>query len=153
MTLKVHVVNGPNINLLGQREVDIYGSKTLTDIENKLLSIADCNDTAITFFQSNCEGSLIDNIQECSRSDVDYLIINPGAFTHTSIALRDAVLAVKIPFIEVHVTNHHSREPFRDHSFFSDIALGVTCGFGTDGYAIALNYIIKLQSEAFDISH
>ena len=132
------VLNGPNLNLLGAREPAIYGRETLPDIEDILASRARERDCGIAFLQSNAEHTLIDRIHLGFKEGVDFILINPGAFTHTSIALRDALLATKIPFIEVHLSNVHAREPFRRHSYLSDIAQGVICGLGAIGYELAL---------------
>ena len=131
------VLNGPNLNLLGTREPEIYGDKNLEQIEKELSIIANENNCNLESFQSNSESDLVDKIQERSQS-IDYMIINPGAFTHTSIALRDVLLAVEIPFIEVHISNIFSREEFRKNSYFSDIAQGTICGLGFKGYELAL---------------
>ena len=131
------VLNGPNLNLLGTREPEIYGDKNLQQIEKELSMVANEHDCNLEFFQSNSESDLVDKIQERSQS-IDYIIINPGAFTHTSIALRDVLLAVEIPFIEVHISNIFSREEFRKNSYFSDIAQGIICGLGFKGYELAL---------------
>jgi 3-dehydroquinate dehydratase-2 len=131
------VLNGPNLNLLGTREPEIYGDKNLQQIEKELSRIADEHDSNLESFQSNSESDLVDKIQERSQS-IDYMIINPGAFTHTSIALRDVLLAVEVPFIEVHISNIFSREEFRKNSYFSDIAQGTICGLGFKGYELAL---------------
>ncbi len=131
------VLNGPNLNLLGTREPEIYGDKNLHQIEKELSRIADEHDCNLESFQSNSESDLVDKIQERSQS-IDYMIINPGAFTHTSIALRDVLLAVEVPFIEVHISNIFSREEFRKNSYFSDIAQGTICGLGFKGYELAL---------------
>lgn len=136
------VLNGPNLNLLGVREPGLYGSQTLTVIEESLVALASKRDCAIAFLQSNAEHILIDRIHIGYSEAVDFILFNPGAFTHTSIALRDALLATKIPFIEVHLSNVHAREPFRQHSYFSDIAKGVICGFGALGYELALQAAI-----------
>jgi 3-dehydroquinate dehydratase II len=130
------VLNGPNLNLLGTREPDKYGSDTLADIEQRLTRLAEGH--RLAFFQSNAEAALIDRIHQASREDVDFVVINPAAFTHTSIALRDALLGVDIPFIEVHLSNVFAREPFRHHSYLSDIAVGVISGLGAQGYELAL---------------
>jgi 3-dehydroquinate dehydratase-2 len=132
------VLNGPNLNLLGVREPMIYGGQTLHDIEVSLAARASEWGCSIAFLQSNAEHVLIDRIHLGFREGVEFILINPGAFTHTSIALRDALLATKIPFIEVHLSNVHAREPFRRHSYLSDIAHGVICGFGAIGYELAL---------------
>jgi 3-dehydroquinate dehydratase-2 len=131
------VLNGPNLNLLGTREPEIYGDKNLQQIEKELSIIANENNCNLESFQSNSESDLVDKIQERSQS-IDYMISNPGAFTHTSIALRDVLLAVEIPFIEVHISNIFSREEFRKNSYFSDIAQGTICGLGFKGYELAL---------------
>ena len=131
------VLHGPNLNLLGTREPEIYGDKNLQQIEKELSRIADEHDSNLESFQSNSESDLVDKIQERSQS-IDYMIINPGAFTHTSIALRDVLLAVEVPFIEVHISNIFSREEFRKNSYFSDIAQGTICGLGFKGYELAL---------------
>ena len=131
------VLNGPNLNLLGTREPEIYGDKNLQQIEKELSIIANESNCNLESFQSNSESDLVDKIQERSQS-IDYMIINPGAFTHTSIALRDVLLAVEIPFIEVHISNIFSREEFRKNSYFSDIAQGTICGLGFKGYELAL---------------
>ncbi len=136
---KVLVLNGPNLNLLGQREPSVYGSQTLTDIVNALESQASELKLSLSHLQSNHEGALIDAIQQ-AKGEVDYIIINPAAFTHTSVAIRDALLAVDIPFIEVHLSNVHARESFRTHSYLSDIAVGVICGLGAQGYQFALEH-------------
>lgn len=130
------VLNGPNLNLLGTREPETYGSTTLAEIEERLQTIAaghrlDC-------FQSNAEGALIDRIHEAGREGVDFILINPAALTHTSIALRDALLGVGIPFFEIHLSNVFAREAFRHHSYLSDVAVGVMSGFGAQGYELAL---------------
>ena len=131
------VLNGPNLNLLGTREPEIYGDKNLQQIEKELSIIANENNCNLESFQSNSESDLVDKIQERSQS-IDYMIINPGAFTHTSIALRDVLLGFELPFIEVHISNIFSREEFRKNSYFSDIAQGTICGLGFKGYELAL---------------
>jgi len=136
------VLNGPNLNLLGVREPSLYGSQTLATIEESLAARASGQGHAIAFLQSNAEHVLIDRIHQGFAEGVDFILINPGAFTHTSVALRDALLATKIPFIEVHLSNVHAREPFRRHSYFSDIAKGVICGLGALGYELALQAAI-----------
>jgi 3-dehydroquinate dehydratase-2 len=136
------VLNGPNLNLLGVREPSLYGSQTLRTIEGALAARANEQGHAIDFLQSNAEHALIDRIHRGFAEGVDFILINPGAFTHTSIALRDALLATKIPFIEVHLSNVHAREPFRRHSYLADIARGVICGFGALGYELALQAAI-----------
>ena len=131
------VIQGPNLNLLGSREPEVYGKTTLEDIHTKLSTIAKSNSVDLSTFQSNHEGELIDRIQKAKQDGVDFIIINPGGFTHTSVALRDALAGVAIPFIEVHLSNIHQREEFRKHSYLSDIAKGVICGLGPIGYALA----------------
>ncbi len=135
---KITILNGPNLNLLGIREPGHYGNKTLKDIENTAKSIASSLDHEISFHQSNAEHEIVELIHDAFQNAVDFIIINPAAFTHTSVAIRDALLATKIPFIEVHLSNVHAREPFRAHSYFSDIAVGVICGLGANGYELAL---------------
>jgi len=137
------VLNGPNLNLLGRREPGIYGHNTLEEIVQSLEEAAVKSGCAITHFQSNAEHELIERIHQAGRDDVDYIIVNPGALTHTSIALRDALLGVAIPFIEVHLTNIFSREDFRRHSYLSDVAMGVISGLGPEGYRLALQAILK----------
>ena len=133
------VLNGPNLNLLGTREPGHYGRVTLADIERRLTVMARDAGHELAFVQSNAESVLIETIHQAGRDGVRFILINPAAFTHTSVALRDALLAVAIPFIEVHLSNVHAREPFRAHSYFSDIAVGVICGLGAEGYALALS--------------
>jgi 3-dehydroquinate dehydratase-2 len=139
---KVLVLHGPNLNLLGTREPEHYGHDTLDSIAAGLNTIAEANQIELTSFQSNAEHELIQAIHK-ARSQVDFIIINPAAFTHTSVAIRDAIAAVNIPFIEVHLSNVHSRETFRHHSYFSDIAVGVICGLGAQGYEFALHAAIS----------
>lgn len=140
--MQILLLNGPNLNMLGKREPEVYGATSLADIENSLRAIAISNGVELQAFQSNAEHALIDRIH-ASANIVDGIIINPAAFTHTSIALRDALLSVNIPFIEVHLSNVHRRETFRHHSYFSDIAIGTLVGLGADGYEYALNALIK----------
>jgi len=132
------VLHGPNLNMLGSREPEIYGSETLNDINQRLQNTATESGHHLQTLQSNAEYELIDRIHDARLEEVDFIIINPAAFTHTSVALRDALLAVDIPFIEVHLSNVHARETFRHHSFFSDVATGVICGLGSQGYDFAL---------------
>ncbi|OWS70399.1 type II 3-dehydroquinate dehydratase [Polynucleobacter aenigmaticus] len=140
------VIQGPNLNLLGTREPEIYGKTTLEDIHANLGTIAKSNSVDLSTFQSNHEGELIDRVQKAKQDGVDFIIINPGALTHTSVALRDALAGVAIPFIEVHLSNIHQREEFRRHSYLSDIATGVICGLGAIGYEFALQAAIaRLQ--------
>ena len=131
------VLHGPNLNLLGTREPEIYGATTLSDIDNALTEQAKTNGHALSTLQSNAESELVNAIQAAANK-IDYIIINPAAFTHTSVAMRDALAAVNIPFIEVHLSNVHAREDFRRHSYFSDLAQGVICGLGATGYSLAL---------------
>lgn len=133
------LINGPNLNLLGTREPGVYGSTGLADIEARSKEIAAELGSTLTCFQSNAEHELIDCIQQAARDGVDFIILNPGAFTHTSIALRDALLAVDIPFIELHLSNTFAREEFRQNSYFSDIATSCLFGFGAYGYELALH--------------
>lgn len=135
---KILTLNGPNLNLLGTREPALYGNDRLEDINNQLIQQAMALGHSALCFQSNAEHELINRIQQAMHEKVDFILINPAAFTHTSIALRDALLAVKIPFIEIHLSNVHAREPFRHKSFFSDIAIGTIGGFGANGYRLAL---------------
>jgi len=137
-TFKLLVLNGPNLNLLGTREPGHYGSLTLDAINQQLEAAAGKLNARLMTFQSNSEFELIDHIHAAPHEDIDFIIFNPAAFTHTSIALRDALLAVGIPFIEVHLSNVHAREEFRSHSWFSDIAVGVITGLGPIGYELAL---------------
>lgn len=137
------VLHGPNLNLLGLREPQHYGSVTLDGINQALQSQAQAADVALESFQSNSEAELVTKIQSLTGGDVNFIIINPAAYTHTSIAMRDALSAVKIPFIEVHLSNVFAREAFRHHSYFTDIAVGIICGLGAQGYALALDYAIR----------
>jgi len=140
------VIQGPNLNLLGTREPNIYGKTTLEDIHHKLSELAKAQSVELSTYQSNHEGELIDCIQKAKQDGVDFIIINPGAFTHTSVALRDALAGVAIPFIEIHLSNIHQREEFRKHSYLSDIATGVICGLGAIGYELALQAAVaRLQ--------
>ncbi len=142
------VLNGPNLNLLGTREPQHYGSVTLDDINLTLARRAEAADVDLETFQSNHEGALIERIHAARQQDVRYIIINPAAWTHTSVAIRDALSAVAIPFVEVHLSNVHAREPFRQHSYFSDLAIGVICGLGQQGYLLALEYLLnKLNTD------
>lgn len=136
----VLVLNGPNLNLLGQREPEVYGSQTLSDIIDSLSTQAQTLDIELSHLQSNREYELIERIHK-AYNNIDFIIINPAAFTHTSVALRDALLGVNIPFIEVHLSNVHAREKFRHHSYLSDVATGVICGLGARGYSLALQSV------------
>lgn len=132
------LLNGPNLNLLGSREPEIYGVETLADIERDVDDAARAAGRSLDAFQSNSEAALIDRVHAARADGTRFILINPGAFTHTSIALRDALTGVAIPFIEIHISNVHARESFRHHSFLSAVALGVICGLGTRGYLLAL---------------
>lgn len=136
--LKILLLHGPNLNLLGTREPTVYGSTTMAQIDARLTEQAKSAGVDLECFQSNGEGALIDRIHAARLSGVGFIVINPGAYTHTSIALRDALAAVAIPFFEVHLSNVHAREEFRKHSFLSDLAVGVVTGFGAEGYEFAL---------------
>ena len=146
--LRVLVLNGPNLNLLGSREPEIYGKETLADVLARLSSRAKTAGCQLEHFQSNHEGALIDRVHASKSAQVDWIIANPGGFTHSSVALRDALSGVAIPFIEVHLSNIHAREPFRQHSYFSDIAAGTVCGLGSRGYDLALDYILGATGKA-----
>jgi 3-dehydroquinate dehydratase-2 len=137
------LLNGPNLNLLGTREPKIYGSTTLSDVEAKLTEIAKTEGHELESFQSNAEHDLVDKIHEAKNKEVRCIIFNPGAFTHSSIALRDALSGVNIPFIEIHISNIYNREEFRQHSYLSDIAEGVVSGLGVEGYELALKVALK----------
>jgi 3-dehydroquinate dehydratase II len=144
---RVMLLNGPNLNLLGSREPEVYGKDTLASIEERLAELANEAGHELSAFQSNAEHELIERLHAAPQAGVAFLIFNPGAFTHTSLALRDALLAVRLPFIEVHLSNPHARESFRRHSYFSDIAVGSIVGLGPIGYELALRAAIrKLQS-------
>lgn len=136
--MKLLILNGPNLNRIGKREPDIYGHETLEDVEKKLKAIAKEQSITLDFFQSNTEGVLIDRIHEAADNEIDGIIFNPGAFTHYSIALRDAIASVDVPAIEVHISNIHTRELFRQTSVIAPVCIGQLTGFGTDGYLLAL---------------
>ena len=142
---KILLLNGPNLNLLGMREKDIYGNETLQDVEHKLKEIAEEVNAVISFYQSNAEHDLIDAIHNAYKTDVELIIFNPAAYTHTSVALRDALLGVGIPFYEVHISDIKTREEFRQKSYFSDIAIKVFSGHGTNGYLLALKEALKIS--------
>ena len=142
--MKILVIHGPNLNLLGSREPDVYGSTTLNEINSGLEAKAQSNNIALETFQSNAEHEIVSKIQE-AMNNINYIIINPGALTHTSIAIRDALLGVGISFYEIHISNIFSREEFRQKSYFSDIASGVICGLGTHGYELAMDHIINTK--------
>ena len=140
-THRILLLNGPNLNMLGAREPKHYGSISLTSIEEKIQTLATQYNIKVECFQANSEEKLINKIHE-SFQQVDFILINPAAYTHTSVALRDALLAVSIPFVEIHLSNVHKREPFRHHSYFSDVAEGVICGLGAKGYEFAFLFAI-----------
>ncbi len=140
---RILVLQGPNLNMLGVREPAIYGRTTLADIHCAMEDRARASGALLESFQSNHEGELIDRIQAAYTEGVDFIIINPGGFGHTSVALRDALAAVAIPFVEVHLSNIHAREPFRHHTYLSAIAVGVICGLGAEGYQYALDYALN----------
>ncbi len=140
---KILLLNGPNLNLLGTREPQTYGHGTLADVETQASALGRARDAVVDCFQSNHEGALIDRIHGARLDGTGFIVINPGGLTHTSVALRDALAGVAIPFIEVHISNIHKREPFRHKSFLSDIAVGVICGLGTEGYGAAIDFALK----------
>jgi len=140
---KILVIHGPNLNLLGRREPALYGQATLAEIDADLAGIARGSGHDLSSFQSNSEGALIDRVHAAAKDGVAFIVINPGALTHTSIALRDALAAVKIPFIEVHLSNVHAREAFRHHSYLADLAVGVITGFGADSYRLGVTAALR----------
>ena len=141
--LRILVLHGPNLNLLGTREPSVYGTTTLPEIDGRLQEVATAGGVDLACFQSNSEGALIDRIHAAMSAGVGFIVINPRAYTHTSIALRDALAAVAIPFIEIHLSNIHAREEFRKHSLLADLAIGVVTGLGADGYEFALEAAIR----------
>lgn len=141
--VKIRVFNGPNLNLLGQREPGQYGQRSLNDIMQELERFAESCDIELDHIQTNSEGTMVDAIQSAGSDQVDYIIINPAAYTHTSVAIRDALLAVAIPFVEVHLSAVSAREPFRQVSYFSDIAMGVISGFRGESYLLALQAVLN----------
>jgi 3-dehydroquinate dehydratase-2 len=141
--IKILVIHGPNLNMLGSREPEIYGSDTLASINQTMAEKAESSQVRLETFQSNLEGEIVDRIQQAATDQTQMIIINPAAFTHTSVAIRDAFLASSLPFIEVHLSNVHAREDFRKHSYLSDIANGVICGFGKNSYLLALEAAIS----------
>lgn len=143
MAKKLLLLNGPNLNLLGTREPEVYGAETLADVESAAARQAEAAGATLSSFQSNHEGALIDRIHAAKGEGVDAIVINPGGLTHTSVALRDALAAVAIPFVEVHISNIYQREEFRQHSYLSALAAGVICGMGTDGYRLAIDFVLK----------
>lgn len=147
MSSRVLIINGPNLNLLGAREPAIYGGRTLADIESELSEVARQHQAELAFFQSNHEGALVDRIHVARTDGTTFLIINAGAFTHTSVALRDALAAVALPFIEVHLSNVHRRESFRHHSYLADLAVGTIIGLGAAGYRFALEFALRERND------
>ncbi|ALD01070.1 MAG: type II 3-dehydroquinate dehydratase [Acinetobacter sp.] len=143
MNSSILVIHGPNLNLLGKREPDVYGHLTLDDINQQLIIQAQKAAIHLDTFQSNWEGAIVDRIHQAQLEAVKFILINPAALTHTSVAVRDALLGVAIPYIEVHLSNVHAREAFRHHSYLSDKAVGVICGLGAKGYSFALDYAIE----------
>ena len=141
--VRIAVIHGPNLNLLGTREPEVYGSDTLAEIDRRLQQQGRAAGAKVESFQSNHEGELIDRVHAARKEGVDAIIVNPGGLTHTSVALRDAFASVAIPFIEVHLSNIHAREPFRRHSYFSELATGVICGLGSRGYELALAHVLE----------
>ena len=140
---KILIIHGPNLNLLGSREPGVYGADTLDSINQLMIDKAGENQIEVKIFQSNHEGEIVEVIQNAAADEIDYILINPAAFTHTSVAIRDAFLATRIPFIELHLSNVHARDEFRKHSYLSDIATGVICGFGKNSYLMALDAVIN----------
>lgn len=145
---KLLLINGPNLNLLGSREPGVYGSTALGDIEAALEALAKQSGHTLDCFQSNAEHEIVDRVQQGATDGISFILLNPGAFTHTSVAIRDALLAVAIPFIEIHLSNTFAREDFRQHSFFSDIASGCVIGLGAHGYELALRAAIAAAEQA-----
>jgi 3-dehydroquinate dehydratase-2 len=146
--MDVLVINGPNLNTLGTREPEVYGTTTLADIEAAAVAQGEAAGLSVACFQSNHEGEIVDRLHAARTEGVRFVIINPGAFTHTSVAIRDAFAAVAIPFAEVHISNVHAREEFRKHSYLSDLAVGVLTGFGAYGYTMAMDFVIGRLKEA-----
>jgi 3-dehydroquinate dehydratase-2 len=143
MAKKLLLLNGPNLNLLGSREPEVYGATTLAEIEQAAIAQAQAAGAELACLQSNHDGDLIDRIQAAKAQGVEAIVINPGGLTHTSVALRDALAGVAIPFVEVHISNIYRRESFRHHSYLSELAAGVVCGLGPDGYRISIEFAIK----------
>ncbi|MEP1740630.1 MAG: type II 3-dehydroquinate dehydratase [Kangiellaceae bacterium] len=141
--MKILLLNGPNLNMLGTREPEIYGSLSLPDIEKQLQEKASEHQIELNTFQSNAEHELVDRIQQSINQGVKFILINPAAFTHTSVAIRDALASVRLPFIEIHLSNPHAREPFRKQSYFSDLAVGIIAGFGVNSYLMAFESAVK----------
>jgi len=140
---KILVLHGPNLNLLGVREPETYGRETLAEINRRLIALGKASGATVICFQSNHEGALIDRVQRSRTENIASIVINPAGLTHTSVALRDALAGVAIPFVEVHLSNIHAREPFRRRSYFSDLAVGTICGLGSRGYELALAFILQ----------
>lgn len=147
MAQHILVLHGPNLNLLGTREPGIYGHQTLADINSRLAQVCEQAGAGLAVFQSNHEGELVDRIQAARHDETEFIIINAGAYTHTSVAIRDALAGVGLPFIEVHISNVHKREPFRHHSYLSDQAVGVVVGLGAYGYEAAVRYALPNQAQ------
>ncbi|WP_153722358.1 type II 3-dehydroquinate dehydratase [Sporosarcina cascadiensis] len=145
--MELLLLNGPNLNRLGKREPDIYGAETLEDIENRIQRLAEEADVTVSCYQSNIEGELINRIHDAGDNEIDGIIFNPGAFTHYSIALRDAIASISVPVIEVHISNIHTREEFRHTSVIAPVAAGQLCGFGTDGYDLAFHAFLLKRKE------
>ena len=145
---RVLVLHGPNLNLLGSREPEVYGRETLASIDRRLAATGQAASASVLSFQSNLEGELINRVHKAKTEGVDFIIINPAGYTHSSVALRDALAGVGIPFLEVHLSNVHSREAFRHRSYFSDLAVGVICGLGSRGYDFALEFALKRVPES-----
>jgi len=148
MAKKILVLNGPNLNLLGLREPSVYGHTTLAQIDAKLQALAKELGVSLSTYQSNHEGELVDHIQAARTDGTDFIVINAGAYTHTSVAIRDALAAIKISFVEVHLSNVYKREDFRHHSYLSDLAVGVIAGLGPDGYEAALRFAVPYETAA-----
>lgn len=143
MKYSIWVIHGPNLNLLGTRETSVYGNTTLSSIDNALIAWGQKQETDVVCFQSNSEGGLVDHIHRAQKDKVQFIVINPGAYTHTSVAIRDALSGVQIPFIEVHLSNIYQRESFRHHSYLSDVAMGTIAGLGPAGYRLALERAVE----------
>lgn len=142
MAKKILLINGPNLNLLGSREPEKYGTTTLADVEEAAKKQASLSGAELLAYQSNTEGSIVDRIHQAAKEGVDFVVINAGAYTHTSVAIRDALLGIAVPFIEVHITNVHKREPFRHHLYLLDVSIAVIAGLGTYGYTAAIQYAL-----------
>jgi 3-dehydroquinate dehydratase-2 len=142
------LLHGPNLNLLGTREPEIYGKENLQTINQRLSQLARARGALLEIHQSNHEGALIERVHQAKKQGATWIIVNPGGLTHTSVALRDALAAVSIPFVEVHLSNIHAREPFRRHSYFSDLAAGTICGLGSLGYDLALQFVLNRSVDA-----